>query len=103
MARRRGDLAVTRLAGADRRRLLGIVGIEAAIVLATALVLAAGVGGLTLAPMLHTQLHTWLPYLPPSYLLAGISMAVAVVATGMVASAVAFTRRRAIEVVSAVE
>ena len=103
MAGRRRDLAVTRLAGADRGRVLGIVAIEAAIVLATALALAAGVGGLTLAPMLHTQLHTWLPYLPPSYLLAGIVMAAVVVAAGMVASAVAFTRRRAIEVVSAVD
>jgi putative ABC transport system permease protein len=101
MARRRRDLAVTRLAGADRRRLLGIVGIEAVIVLGTALVLAAVVGGLTLAPMLHTQLHTWLPYLPTPYLVAGMSMAAVVVAVGMLASAAMLTRRRAIDVVAA--
>jgi putative ABC transport system permease protein len=103
MARRRRDLAVTRLAGADRRRLLGIVAVEAAIVLVTALVLACAVGGLTLAPMLHTQFHTWLPYLPPFYLAGGIALAAMVVAVGMLVPAAVLTRRRAIAVVGATE
>ena len=87
----------------DVARVLGIVAVEAAIVLVTALVLACAVGGLTLAPMLHTQFHTWLPYLPPFYLAGGIAVAAMVVAVGMLVPAAVLTRRRAIAVVGATE
>lgn len=103
MAGRRRALAVTRLAGADRRRVLGIVGVEAAIVLGTALALAIGVGMVTLAPMLHGQFHTWLPYMPLSYLFAGILLAGVVVVGGMLVPAALLSRRRPIEVVMAGE
>lgn len=102
-ARFRRALAVTQLAGADRRRILGIVGVEAAILLGTALALAIGVGMVTLAPMLHAQFHTWLPYMPPSYLFAGILLAGVVVVGGMLVPAALLSRRRPIEVVMAVE
>ena len=103
MAGRRRALAVTRLAGADRRRVLGMVGVEAAIVLGTALVLAIGVGLVTLAPMLHAQFHTWLPYMPLPFLFAGILSAGAVVVGGMLVPAALLSRRRPIAVVMAVE
>jgi putative ABC transport system permease protein len=96
---RRRELAVTRLAGATRGRVLGIVVCEAVLVTATALVLAAGVAGTVLAPMLHTAQHTWLPYLPPWYLAGAVGGALALVAAGTLGPAAVLTARSAIEAV----
>ena len=57
----------------------------------------------TLAPMLHAQFHTWLPYMPPSYLVADILLAGMVVVGGMLVPAALLSRRRPIEVVMAGE
>lgn len=90
------DLAVTRLAGGTRRRVLAVVVCEAGLVTATALVLAVGIATATLLPILRT-----VPYVPPAYVAVGVLLAAAVVAAGMVAPAAVLTRRRPITVVAA--
>ena len=52
---------------------------------AAAVVLAAAVSGATLAPILHTSLDRWVPYLPVPVLATGIALVTAVVAAGLVA------------------
>jgi putative ABC transport system permease protein len=98
---RRRDLAAIRLLGADRGTLVGIAVIEAVIVTATAAMLAAGVAGITLVPMLHTSLGRWLPYFPPLVPVAGVVLMACVVITGMAAPTAAVTRGAPIEVVAA--
>jgi putative ABC transport system permease protein len=95
---RRRDLAAMQLAGATRERLVRIVGIEAAIVAAAALGLAGLVATTTLAPILHTSLGVWLPYLPPAIVAAGAVLVAALVAAGMVAPAAVLSRRPPIEI-----
>ncbi|GIF62625.1 hypothetical protein Ais01nite_06600 [Asanoa ishikariensis] len=90
---RRRDLALLGLAGATRGRVLAVVVCEAGIVTVTGLVLAAGVAGVTLVPMVHTALGTWTPYVPPSTLAAGVLATAAVVAAGTVLPAALLTRR----------
>jgi putative ABC transport system permease protein len=97
MVGRHRDLAVTRLAGATRSRVLGVVTCEAVMVVVTALGLATVVAAVTLLPLLHPRLHTWVPYLPAPYLVAGVLATAAVVAAGTVAPAAVLTRRPAIE------
>jgi len=97
---RRHDLAVVQLAGATRPRLVGVVICEAGLVLVVALGLAALVAGVTLTPLLHSGLGTWLPYVPVSYLAAGVLAAAAVVAGGTVAPALVLIRTPPIEVVT---
>ena len=70
-----------------------IVGIEAAIVAATELVLAAVVGLATLAPMLHTALDVWVPRIPAVAIVGGCAIVGAIVAAGMVAPASILTKR----------
>jgi putative ABC transport system permease protein len=98
---RRRDLAVTRLAGAARRRVVSVVICEAVIVVATALFLAAVVAAVTLLPLLYASLGTWVPYLPAPYLVVGVIATAAVVAAGTVAPAAVLTRRPTIEEASA--
>jgi putative ABC transport system permease protein len=98
---RRRDLALTQLAGATRQRVAAVSICEAVIVAATALVLAAGVAAVTLLPLLHTGLDTWLPYLPAPYLAAGVLATAGLVAAGTVAPAAVLTRRPAIEAAEA--
>jgi putative ABC transport system permease protein len=98
---RRRDLATMQLIGGSRRTLVGMTVIEAAIVSATAVVLAAGVAGVTLTPVLHTALGRWLPYFPPLVPVAGVLLMAGVVAAGMVAPAATVTRSAPIEVVAA--
>ena len=98
---RRRDLAAMQLLGADRRTLIGMTAVEAMLVTATAVVLAAGVAGITLAPMLHTSLGRWLPYFPPVVPVAGVALMACVVMMGMAAPAVAVTRAGPIDVVAA--
>lgn len=98
---RRRDLAAMQLAGGTRRDLIRMAWCEAAIVTATALVLAAAVAGATLVPILHTSLDRWLPYIPIPIVAAGMILVGAVVATGMVAPAAVLTRRSPTEVVGA--
>ena len=98
---RRRDLAATQLLGADRRTLVAIAALEGVIVTATAAVLAAGVAGITLAPMLHTSLGRWLPYFPPLVPVAGVAFMACIIITGMAAPAAAVTRAAPIEVVAA--
>jgi len=74
---------------------------EAVTVLGTVLVLAAGVALATLAPITHTALHTWLPYLPVSHLALGVLGVAAVIAAGTVLPAAILTRRPAIESIEA--
>jgi putative ABC transport system permease protein len=97
---RRGDLAAMQLLGADRRSLVRMTLVEAAIVTATAVVLAIGVAGITLAPMVHTQFGRWLPYFPPLVPVAGIVLVAGIVVAGMVAPAAVVTRRAPIDVVA---
>ena len=98
---RRRDLATMQLLGGSRGAIVTMAAVEAAIVSATAVVLAAGVAGVTLAPMLHTALGRWLPYFPPLVPLAGVLLMAAVVAAGMVAPAATVTRSAPIDVVGA--
>jgi len=98
---RQRDLALLRLAGATRARALAVWTCEAVTVLGTVLVLAAGVALATLAPITHTALHTWLPYLPASHLALGVLGVAAVIAAGTVLPAAILTRRPAIESIEA--
>ncbi|HSJ46187.1 MAG TPA: FtsX-like permease family protein [Euzebyales bacterium] len=98
---RHRDLAAMQLLGADRRTLIAMTALEAMIVTATAVVLAAGVAGITLTPILHTSLGRWLPYFPPLVPVAGVALITCVVITGMVTPAVAMTRAAPIGVVAA--
>lgn len=98
---RRRDLAVTQLAGATRRRVIAVVICEAVIVTGAALVLAAAVAVVTLLPLLHTGLDTWMPHVPAPYLLAGVLATAALVAAGTVAPSAVLTRRPPIEAVEA--
>jgi ABC-type antimicrobial peptide transport system permease subunit len=93
------DLAVARLAGGTRADVVRIVAVEAGIVTVTGLVLSTGVAVATLVPMLHADMHTWLPYVPAPTMAAGIALAASVVAAGMVAPAAVLTRRPPIDVV----
>ncbi|SNS69117.1 putative ABC transport system permease protein [Asanoa hainanensis] len=90
---RRRDLALLGLAGATRGRVLAVVVCEAGIVTVTGLVLATGVAGVTLMPMVHTALGTWMPYVPTTTLAAGVLVTAAVVAAGTVLPAALLTRR----------
>ncbi|MEV0719494.1 ABC transporter permease [Asanoa sp. NPDC050611] len=96
---RRRDLALLGLAGATRGRVLAVVVCEAGIVTVTGLVLAAGVAGVTLMPIVHTALGTWIPYVPPATLAVGVLATAGVVAAGTVLPAALLTRRRPIEAV----
>ncbi|GAA0448872.1 hypothetical protein Ade02nite_57710 [Paractinoplanes deccanensis] len=98
MHARRRDLAVMRLAGGTRGRTLAVVVCEALIVTSTALAAGAVVAATTLLPLLHTALGTWRPWLPVSWLVAGVTAAAALVFAGMVAPAAAGLRRPPIEV-----
>ncbi|HZA87022.1 MAG TPA: FtsX-like permease family protein [Acidimicrobiales bacterium] len=98
---RRRDLAAMQLIGGSRRSLVGMMLVEAVIVSATAVVLAAGVAGVTLAPMLHTTLGRWLPFFPPIVPVAGVLLVTGVVIAGMVAPAATVMRAPPIEVVAA--
>jgi putative ABC transport system permease protein len=98
---RRRDLAATQLLGADRRTLVAIAALEGVIVTATAAALAAGVAGITLAPMLHMSLGRWLPYFPPLVAVAGVALMACIIITGMAAPAAAVTRAAPTEVVAA--
>ena len=97
MLGRRGELAATQLAGATRGRVLGVVTCEALIVTGTALLAAAAVALATLLPLLHTALGTWVPYLPPGHLAAGVAAVATLVAAGTVLPAALLTRRPAIK------
>jgi putative ABC transport system permease protein len=93
------DLAAMQLAGGTRRAIVCMVAIESAIVTATALVLAAGVAGATLLPMLYTNFGTWLPHVPLAVLAVGVVLTAGIVAAGMVGPAAVLTERQPIEVV----
>lgn len=97
---RRRDLAAMQLAGGTRRALVTASSIEALVVTVTALVLATGIAVVTLAPILHSSVGRWLPYIPVPVLAGGVLLVAAVVAAGMVAPAARFTRRQPIEVVA---
>jgi putative ABC transport system permease protein len=97
MLSRRGEIAATRLAGATRGRVLGVVACEALILTGTGLLAAAGVAVATLTPLLHSALGTWSPYLPLSYLATGVLAVAALVGLGTVLPAALLTRRPAIE------
>lgn len=94
---RQRDLALMRLAGATRARVLAVLTCEAGMVLGTALVLAAGVALATLVPLIHTALHTWTPHVPPAHLAFAVLAGAAVVGAGTVLPAAVLTRRPAIE------
>jgi putative ABC transport system permease protein len=93
---RERELALMRLAGATRGRVLAVWACEAGLVLGTVIVLAAGVALTTLVPMVHTAFGS-LPYWPPAYLVLGVLGGAAVVAAGTVLPAVLLTRRPPIE------
>ncbi|SIM58657.1 FtsX-like permease family protein [Micromonospora cremea] len=96
---RRHELAVIRLAGGTRGRTLAIVICEALVVTSTALAAGAVVAATTLLPLLHTALGTWRPWLPLSWLVAGVAATLALVLAAMVVPAAAGLRRAPIEVV----
>jgi putative ABC transport system permease protein len=97
---RRQDLAAMQLAGGTRRTLVKMVGVEALVVTASGLVLASGVAGITLAPILHTSLGRWAPYIPVPVVVGGAVLVAALVVAGMVVPAAIITRQPAIEVVA---
>jgi putative ABC transport system permease protein len=97
LARRR-ELAVTQLAGGTRGRVLGVVICEALLVTGTALLVAAGVAAATIVPLLHTALGTWTPWLPASYLVAGVLGVAGLVLAAMVVPAALSMRRPPVEV-----
>jgi putative ABC transport system permease protein len=99
LARRR-DLAVSQLAGATRRRALAVVICEALLVTGTALVVGAAVAATTTLPLLHTALGTWTPWMPVSWLLAGVCGTAALVLAGTALPAALAMRRPPIEVVT---
>ena len=94
---RRGELAALRLAGATRGRVLGVLTCEALVVTGTALLAAACVAAVTLLPLLHGALGTFLPYLPAGWLAAFVLGVFGLVALGMVAPAAVLLRQPAIE------
>ena len=94
---RRGELAALRLAGATRGRVLGVLTCEALVVTGTALLAAAWVAAVTLLPLLHGALGTFLPYLPAGWLAAFVLGVFGLVALGMVAPAAVLLRQPAIE------
>jgi putative ABC transport system permease protein len=98
---RRGDLSTMQLVGASRRDLVVIFTAEAVMVAATAAVLAAAVATITLAPILHTSLHTWVPYLPASAVVGGLAAVGAVTGIGMVVSVALLSRRAPTAIVAA--
>jgi putative ABC transport system permease protein len=89
----RRDLAVTRLAGGTKGRVLGIVFCEALVVTGTSLGVAAVVAMTTLSPILHTA------WMPASYLVTGALLTAALVLAGTVVPAAAGMRRPAVELV----
>jgi putative ABC transport system permease protein len=93
---RERELALMRLAGATRARVLAVWACEAVLVLATVLVLSAVVALATLAPMTHTAFDS-LPYIPPARLALGVLAGAAVVAAGTLVPAMLLTRRPPIE------
>lgn len=93
---RERELALLRLAGATRARVLAIWACEAGLVLGTVVVLAAGVAFATLAPMMHTAFGS-LPYIPPGQLVVGVVAGAVVVAAGTVLPAAVLTRRPPID------
>jgi putative ABC transport system permease protein len=98
LARRR-DLAVVRLAGCPQGRALGIVICEALCVTGTALLVAAAVAATTMLPLLHTALHTWVPWAPAGYWFAGVAGVTALVLAGTVLPAALAMRTPPIEAV----
>jgi putative ABC transport system permease protein len=93
---RERELALMRLAGATRARVLAVWSCEAGLVLGAVVVLAAGVALATLVPMTHTAFGS-LPYVPPGQLVLGVLAAAAVVGAGTVLPAAVLTRRPPIE------
>jgi putative ABC transport system permease protein len=93
---RERELALMRLAGATRARVLAVWTCEAVLVLGTVLVLSAVVALATLAPMTHTAFDS-LPYIPPARLALGVLAGAAVVAVGTLVPAVVLMRRPPIE------
>jgi putative ABC transport system permease protein len=98
---RRRELATMQLLGGSRRSLVTITLIEAAVVSVTAVVLASGVAGITLVPMLHASLGRWVPYLPTVVPVAGVTLMGCLVAVGMAGPAAALTRSAPIDVIAA--
>lgn len=98
---RRRDLAVLRLSGATRVQVLRMVGAEAAVVVVAAVVLAAAVAVLTLVPLLRATVGVSVPYLPGRAVLVGVAAVAALVLAATVLPAVALTRGRPAETVSA--
>jgi putative ABC transport system permease protein len=90
---RRRDLAITRLAGGTRGRVLGVVFCEALVVTGTSLVVATVVAMTTVSPILHTA------WMPVSYLVVGVLLTAALVLAGTVVPAAAGMRRPAVELV----
>jgi putative ABC transport system permease protein len=98
---RRRELATMQLLGGSRRSLVTMTLIEAVIVSVTAVVLASGVAGITLVPMLHSSLGRWVPYLPPLVTAGGVTLVGCLVAVGMAGPAAALTRSAPIDVIDA--
>ncbi|MEV4498123.1 ABC transporter permease [Micromonospora arborensis] len=96
LARRR-ELAVTRLVGASRMRALAVVVCEALMVTVTALAVGTVVAMVTMVPMLHGMLGTWMPYLPTGQLTVGLATVIGLVLLGTVVPALVAMRRPAVE------
>jgi putative ABC transport system permease protein len=96
---RRREMAIMQLLGGSRRSLVTMTVIEAGVVSAATVVLAIGVAGVTLVPMLHSSLGRWLPYFPPVVPVVGVALVGCLVVVGMAGPAAALTRTRPIDVV----
>lgn len=97
---RRRDLAVVRLAGGTKGRALGVVICEALAVAGTAILVAAAVSATTVLPLLHTALHTWVPYAPAGYWVAGVLSVAGLVLAGTVLPALLALRTPPVEAVA---
>jgi putative ABC transport system permease protein len=89
---RERELAVMRLAGATRARVLAVWACEAVLVLGTVVVLAAGVALTTLVPMTYTAFDS-LPFVPPGQLALMVLAGAAVVGAGTVLPAAVLVRK----------
>jgi putative ABC transport system permease protein len=97
---RRRELVTMQLLGGSRRSLVTMTLVEGAVVSVTAVVLACGVAGITLVPMLHSSLGRWVPYLPALVPLSGVMLVAGLVGLGMAGPAVALTRSAPIDVIA---
>jgi putative ABC transport system permease protein len=84
MLARRQTLAAIQLAGAARRTLISIISIEAILVAAVAVTVAAAVAVVTLSPILHHSVGVWFPRVTPLVVVGWAAAVTGIVGLGMI-------------------